>query len=292
MTGFAHGAVLAHAEEIISLIKSGKVQHIFLVGGCDGAHPAEILHRVCQIHADGYAGSDALACGKYRFNDLDLGEIGGLPRILDMGQCNDAYSAIKVALALADGVRLHGQRPAAHARALVVRAEGGVHPADAACARREEYLPWTDAAGVSVGNRGSKHWWRPTICTRPPIRSRTWMRFWEGDKPASFLDATRRSLFPSRLLAAIGFSKRKRKENNEIYGIQRQSSGRKRVPLDACSGSFWRARLVPERETELYHLGDYSIGQCVQHDDMEKLLRAHISLRMWSAWTRQCTHGT
>lgn len=60
MTGFAHGAVLAHAEEIISLSKSGKVRHIFLVGGCDGAHPGQkLLHRVCQIHADGYAGSDA-----------------------------------------------------------------------------------------------------------------------------------------------------------------------------------------------------------------------------------------
>ncbi len=102
------------------------------------------------------------------------------------------------------------------------------------------------------------------------------MRFWEGDKPASFLDATERSLFSSRLLAAIGFSKRKRKENNEIYGIQRQSSGRKE-----CRWTHARVFLAGAAragaETELYHLGDYSIGQCVQHDDMEKLLRAYQS---------------
>lgn len=102
MTGFAHGAVLSHAEEIISLIKSGKVRHIFLVGGCDGAHPGRNYYTefVKQTPMDTLVLT--LACGKYRFNDLDLGEIGGLPRILDMGQCNDAYSAIKVALALAD----------------------------------------------------------------------------------------------------------------------------------------------------------------------------------------------
>ena len=80
------------------------------------------------------------------------------------------------------------------------------------------------------------------------------MRFWEGDKPASFLDATERSLFPSRLLAAIGFSKRKRKENNEIYGIQRQSSGRK--------------------ECRWTHARGLSGGR---GDDMEKLLRAYQS---------------
>ena len=102
MTGFAHGAVLAHAEEIISLIKSGKVRHIFLVGGCDGAHPGRNYYTEFVKSTPMDTLVLTLACGKYRFNDLDLGEIGGLPRILDMGQCNDAYSAIKVALALAD----------------------------------------------------------------------------------------------------------------------------------------------------------------------------------------------
>ncbi len=101
-TGFAHETVLSNAEKIIDLIKSGKVKHIFLVGGCDGAHPGRNYYTefVKQTPMDSLVLT--LACGKYRFNDLDLGEIDGLPRILDMGQCNDAYSAIRVALALAD----------------------------------------------------------------------------------------------------------------------------------------------------------------------------------------------
>lgn len=101
-TGFAHAAVLANADKVISAIKEGAIKHIFLVGGCDGAHPGRNYYTefVKQTPMDTLVLT--LACGKYRFNDLDLGEIGGLPRILDMGQCNDAYSAIKVALALAD----------------------------------------------------------------------------------------------------------------------------------------------------------------------------------------------
>ena len=101
-TGFAHGAMLANAEKVISAIKAGAIKHIFLVGGCDGAHPGRNYYTefVKQTPMDTLVLT--LACGKYRFNDLDLGEIDGLPRILDMGQCNDAYSAIKVALALAD----------------------------------------------------------------------------------------------------------------------------------------------------------------------------------------------
>lgn len=101
-TGFAHGTVLANADKVISAIKAGAVKHIFLVGGCDGAHPGRNYYTefVKQTPMDTLVLT--LACGKFRFNDLDLGEIDGLPRILDMGQCNDAYSAIKVALALAD----------------------------------------------------------------------------------------------------------------------------------------------------------------------------------------------
>ena len=101
-TGFAHAAVLAHAPQLIDAIKAGAVKHIFLVGGCDGAHPGRNYYTefVKQTPMDSLVLT--LACGKYRFNDLDLGEIGGLPRILDMGQCNDAYSAVKVALALAE----------------------------------------------------------------------------------------------------------------------------------------------------------------------------------------------
>ena len=101
-TGFAHETVLSNAGKIIELIKSGKIKHIFLVGGCDGAHTGRNYYTefVKQTPMDSLVLT--LACGKYRFNDLDLGEIGGLPRILDMGQCNDAYSAIKVAIALAE----------------------------------------------------------------------------------------------------------------------------------------------------------------------------------------------
>ena len=101
-TGFGHAAVLSHAEAIIAAVKSGAVKHIFLVGGCDGAHPGRNYYTefVKQTPMDSLVLT--LACGKYRFNDLDLGEIGGLPRILDMGQCNDAYSAVTVALALAE----------------------------------------------------------------------------------------------------------------------------------------------------------------------------------------------
>lgn len=101
-TGFAHDAVLGVADKVVEAVKSGAVRHIFLVGGCDGARPGRNYYTefVKQTPADSLVLT--LACGKYRFNDLDLGTVGGLPRLLDMGQCNDAYSAVVVALALAD----------------------------------------------------------------------------------------------------------------------------------------------------------------------------------------------
>ncbi len=101
-TGFGHGTVLSVAGTVIEAVKSGAIKHFFLVGGCDGAKPGRNYYTefVRQTPADTVVLT--LACGKYRFNDLDLGNIGGLPRIMDMGQCNDAYSAIKVAVALAE----------------------------------------------------------------------------------------------------------------------------------------------------------------------------------------------
>ncbi len=101
-TGFAHGAILSHAQTIVDAVKSGAISHFFLVGGCDGAKPGRNYYTdfVKLTPADSIILT--LACGKYRFNDLDLGEIGGLPRILDMGQCNDAYGAIRVAIALSE----------------------------------------------------------------------------------------------------------------------------------------------------------------------------------------------
>ncbi len=99
--GFGHGTVLSVADKVIGAVKSGDLKHIFLVGGCDGAKPGRNYYTefVKQTPPDTLVLT--LACGKFRFNDMDLGDIGGIPRLLDMGQCNDAYSAIKVAVELA-----------------------------------------------------------------------------------------------------------------------------------------------------------------------------------------------
>lgn len=102
MTGFGHCTVLSAADTVIAAIKEGIIRHIFLVGGCDGAKPGRNYYTEFVQKAPEDSLILTLACGKYRFNDLNLGTIGGLPRLLDMGQCNDAYSAIKVAQALAD----------------------------------------------------------------------------------------------------------------------------------------------------------------------------------------------
>jgi len=101
MTGFARNAVLGVADKVIDAVKAGAIKHFFLVGGCDGARPGRNYYTefVKQTPKDTIVLT--LACGKYRFNDIDAGDIGGIPRILDMGQCNDAYSAIQVAVALA-----------------------------------------------------------------------------------------------------------------------------------------------------------------------------------------------
>jgi hydroxylamine reductase len=101
LVGFGHNAVLGVADKVIEAVKAGAVKHFFLIGGCDGAKPgrnyytefAEKVPKDCVILT--------LACGKYRFNKLDFGDIGGIPRLLDIGQCNDAYSAIQIAVALA-----------------------------------------------------------------------------------------------------------------------------------------------------------------------------------------------
>ena len=101
-TGFGHGTVLSVADQVVAAVKKGEISHFFLVGGCDGAKPGRNYYTefVKQTPSDSVILT--LACGKYRFNDLDLGTVAGLPRIMDMGQCNDAFSAIQVAVALAD----------------------------------------------------------------------------------------------------------------------------------------------------------------------------------------------
>jgi hydroxylamine reductase len=101
LVGFGHNTILGVADKVIGAVKAGQLRHFFLIGGCDGAKPgrnyytefAESVPKDCAILT--------LACGKYRFNKLEFGDIGGIPRLLDCGQCNDAYSAIKVAVALA-----------------------------------------------------------------------------------------------------------------------------------------------------------------------------------------------
>ena len=101
-TGFARNTVLSAAGTIINAVKDGALKHIFLVGGCDGARKGRSYYTDFVKQTPSDTAVLTLACGKYRFNDLDPGTIGGLPRIMDMGQCNDEYSAIRAALALAD----------------------------------------------------------------------------------------------------------------------------------------------------------------------------------------------
>nr|WP_308626376.1 hydroxylamine reductase [uncultured Eisenbergiella sp.] len=102
LTGYGHGTILGAADKVVEAVKNGAIRHFFLVGGCDGARPGRNYYTEFVKQAPEDTVILTLACGKYRFNDLDLGSIGGLPRLMDIGQCNDAYGAIKVACALAD----------------------------------------------------------------------------------------------------------------------------------------------------------------------------------------------
>jgi len=101
MVGFAHKAVLSVADKVVEAVKTGKIRHFFLVGGCDGARPGRNYYTEFVEKTPKDTVILTLACGKFRFFDKDLGSINGLPRLLDVGQCNDAYSAIQIALALA-----------------------------------------------------------------------------------------------------------------------------------------------------------------------------------------------
>ncbi|MBF0410276.1 MAG: hydroxylamine reductase [Candidatus Riflebacteria bacterium] len=101
MIGFARNAVLSVAGKVIEAVKTGAIKHFFLVGGCDGAKPGRNYYTEFAEKAPKDTVILTLACGKYRFNKLEHGDIGGIPRVLDMGQCNDAYSAVQVAVALA-----------------------------------------------------------------------------------------------------------------------------------------------------------------------------------------------
>ncbi len=102
LTGFARNAVMSVADKVIDAVKAGKIRRFFLIGGCDGAKPGRNYYTKFAQQVPQDCVILTLACGKYRFNKLDFGDIGGIPRMLDCGQCNDAYSAIQIALALSD----------------------------------------------------------------------------------------------------------------------------------------------------------------------------------------------
>lgn len=105
LVGFGHTATLNHASTIVDYVNKGKIKHFFLIGGCDGAKPGRNYFTEFAQKVPNDSVILTLACGKYRFNKLEFGEIDGIPRLLDIGQCNDAYSAVKIALALSDAFK-------------------------------------------------------------------------------------------------------------------------------------------------------------------------------------------
>ncbi|MBK8190801.1 MAG: hydroxylamine reductase [Vampirovibrionales bacterium] len=102
--GFGHNAVLSVADKVLELVKAGKINHFYVIGGCDGAES----YRDYFTRFATSTGDDSviltMGCGKYRFNKLEFGDIEGIPRLLDLGQCNDSYSAVKIAVALAEAL--------------------------------------------------------------------------------------------------------------------------------------------------------------------------------------------
>ena len=102
LVGFGHHATLSHAETIVKAVKEGKIRHFFVIGGCDGARPGRNYYTEFAKKVPDDCVILTLACGKYRFNKLKFGEVAGIPRLLDVGQCNDTYSAVRIATALAD----------------------------------------------------------------------------------------------------------------------------------------------------------------------------------------------
>jgi hydroxylamine reductase len=105
LVGFGHNAVLGVADKVIEAVKGKKIRRFFLIGGCDGAKPGRNYYTEFAQKVPQDCVILTLACGKFRFNTMEFGDIGGIPRLLDIGQCNDSYSAIKIALALADAFK-------------------------------------------------------------------------------------------------------------------------------------------------------------------------------------------
>jgi hydroxylamine reductase len=105
LVGFGRNAVLGAAPKVIELVQAGKIKHFFLIGGCDGAKSGRNYYTDLAAQVPKDCVILTLACGKYRFNKMEFGDIEGIPRLLDVGQCNDAYSAVRIAMALADAFK-------------------------------------------------------------------------------------------------------------------------------------------------------------------------------------------
>ena len=163
------------ADTVVDAVKQGAISRFFLVGGCDGARPGRSYFRDFVQQAPDDSIILTLACGKFRFNDLDLGTIGGLPRIMDMGQCNDAYGAIRVAVALAevlaDLARSHQVIVVTHLAQVAVH--GDVHYAVTKIAG-DDGMPQTCLRQLSADERPADD--RPYRSPAMPRRHRLPMR--------------------------------------------------------------------------------------------------------------------
>ena len=145
--GFGRQTLLGAADTLIDLVSRERLRHIFLVGGCDGARGERNYFTDFATSVPDDCLILTLACGKYRFNKLDFGDIEGLPRLVDAGQCNDAYSAIILAVTLAEKLGCGVNDSAAVVGALLVRAKSHRHPADAAVAGGEKHRHRADPPG-------------------------------------------------------------------------------------------------------------------------------------------------
>ena len=180
-TGFAHKALGDSAPEVIDAIKSGAVKHIFLVGGCDGAHPGRNYYTDFVKSTPMDSLILTLACGKFRLNDLDLGDINGIPRILDAGQCNDAYSAVQIALALADAF-------GCGVNDLPLTLVLSWYEQKAVCILltwASSAFTWGPPCRPSCQRRWSRRWWIPISCSPSPIPNRIWTPYCTADKETS-----------------------------------------------------------------------------------------------------------
>ena len=156
MVGFARNAVMGVANKVIEAVKDKAIRHFFLVGGCDGAKPGRDYYTkfVEQVPDDCVVLT--LACGKFRFFDKDLGDIGGIPRLLDVGQCNDAYSAVQIAVALAGAFNCGVNDLPLSMILSWYETKGLCHFADPFVPRHKGHPPRPEPAGVCIAQRAQR----------------------------------------------------------------------------------------------------------------------------------------